>query len=154
MKKLNFFTIAVVSIFVFTMYSCGGNETKPADDTAKAQVKTEPTPEPIAAVKGEEIFKNTCAACHQANGEGIAKTFPPLAKSDFLANKEAVIHQVINGKSGELTVNGVVYNGVMPPQTLSDEEIASVVSYVYSSWGNSGDAITASDVKTVRDKGN
>lgn len=100
---------------------------------------------------GKSVFTTTCQACHQANGEGIAGVFPPLAKSDFLNNnKDAAIHAVVKGLSGPITVNGKNYNGVMPPQTLTDEQIAAVLTYVYSSWGNSGKTVTKEEVSKVR----
>lgn len=139
-----------------TLYACGGSEQKPAvTTTPETAVKETPatgTEASAAGTLGEEVYKKTCIACHQANGEGIANTFPPLAKSDFLANRADVIQQVIKGKTGEMTVNGVKYNGTMPPQALSDEEIASVLNYVYTSWGNSGAAFTVDEVKAQRDK--
>ena len=148
MKKNNLFMMAMVSIAVVAIYACGGKETQtPAE---KPKTETPPTTASIGSINGEDIFKKTCIACHQANGEGIANTFPPLAKSDFLANRENVIHQVIKGKTGELVVNGTTYNNTMPPQALSDEEISAVLTYVYSSWGNSGGAVTVDEVKAVR----
>lgn len=71
--------------------------------------------------------------------------------ADFLANKEGVIEQVINGRSGELVVNGEKYNNTMPPQNLSDEEIASVLTYVYTEF-NGGGSVTAAEVSAVRAK--
>ena len=53
---------------------------------------------------------------------------------------------------GELVVNGVKYNSVMPAQPLTDDEIAAVLTYVYSSFGNSGPAVSTADVKAVRSR--
>ncbi len=86
---------------------------------------------------GKSIYSKTCFACHQPNGEGLANAFPPLAKSDYLngdVNKS--IDMVVKGLSGEITVNGVKYDGIMPAQALTDEEVANVLTYVYNSWGN------------------
>lgn len=100
---------------------------------------------------GKRIFESSCMACHQARGEGIAGAFPPLAKSDFLnADKNRAIDTVINGKTGELVVNGNKFNGVMPAQLLSDDDVANVLTYVYSTWGNSGKDVTPADVKVRR----
>lgn len=103
---------------------------------------------------GKAIYVKVCQQCHQANGEGVAGTFPPLAKSDFLANKQETILQVLNGKTGELTVNGQKYNSIMPGQAmaLNDAEIAAVTSYVYSSFGNDGTKVTGEEVKSLREK--
>lgn len=121
--------------------SCGSNSGSPGTPASKP-----------AAASGDAIYNRTCITCHQAHGEGIPNTFPPLAKSDYIANRENTIRQVIKGSSGEITVNGKKFNNTMPPQQLSDEEIASVLSYVYSNFGNSGSAVTAEEVKGVRAK--
>lgn len=102
--------------------------------------------------KGKETFTKICAACHQATGAGIPGAFPPLAKSDYLnADVNRAIRQVIKGSTGKITVNGKVYNTPMPPQgTLSDQEIADVLTYVYGSWGNTNKKITPAMVKAQR----
>jgi nitrite reductase (NO-forming) len=92
--------------------------------------------------------------CHQAEGQGIPGTFPPLAKSDFLmADTGRVIETVLHGLSGPLEVNGQRYNGTMPPMShLMDQDIAEVLTYVRNSWGNTGAPVTTADVATVRAK--
>ncbi len=106
-------------------------------------------------VKGKEVYAKTCIACHQANGQGVPNAFPPLAKSDYL-NKDVnrAIKTVLNGLSGPITVNGKKYNAMMTPQALSDEQVADVLTYVYSSWGNNGTKVTAAMVKAQRGKQN
>jgi nitrite reductase (NO-forming) len=100
---------------------------------------------------GKQIYTKTCFACHQANGEGLANAFPPLAKSDFLnADLKRAIGIVINGKTGEITVNGNKYNSVMTKQTLTDVEIADVLTYVYNSWGNNKTNVKTTTVQEVR----
>lgn len=100
---------------------------------------------------GEAIYNNNCAACHQTTGVGVPQAFPPLAKSDYLLNGKApTIKAVTGGLQGKLVVNGNEYNGVMPAWTLSDEEVANVLTYIYSSWGNSGDEVTPEEVKQHR----
>ena len=94
------------------------------------------TPSKPKVASGADIYKRTCVACHQANGEGLPNTFPPLAKSDYITNKENTIKQVLKGSSGEITVNGKTFNNTMPPQNLSDEEVAAVLTYVYGNFGN------------------
>jgi nitrite reductase (NO-forming) len=100
--------------------------------------------------KGKRLYAQTCFACHQMEGQGIAGVFPPLAKSDFLmADSARAIRGVINGQSGEMTVNGQTYNGVMPPVLMTDEQIAHVLTFVRNSWGNSGEIVTVGEVKKV-----
>jgi nitrite reductase (NO-forming) len=118
----------------------------PPSDEKKALSKDEQ----MAA--GKAIFATTCQACHQAEGQGVPRVFPPLAKSDFLmADKARAIGVVLGGKSGALVVNGDTYNNAMPPWShLSDEAVANVLTYVRNSWGNTGDPVTAADVAAVR----
>lgn len=102
---------------------------------------------------GRNIYSMTCQACHQADGKGIPNVFPPLAGSDFLnADKERAIGIVLHGKQGPVTVNGNKFNGVMPPQNLNDEQIAVVLTYVYSSFGNSGKKVTKDEVNKIRNQ--
>lgn len=106
----------------------------------------------IQIERGKQVFMQTCFVCHQLSGEGIPGQIPPLAKSDYLmADKHRAIRGVLFGQSGEMTVNGKKYNAVMIPfNTLSDAEIANALTYVRNSWGNSGDAVTADEVRRVR----
>ncbi|APD07633.1 nitrite reductase (NO-forming) [Flavobacteriaceae bacterium UJ101] len=101
--------------------------------------------------KGKEVFSSTCMACHQATGQGIPEAFPPLAKSDYLnADVDRAIGIVLNGKKGEITVNGQKYNGIMTKQVLTDQEVANVLTYVYNSWGNNKTEVKLSDVQRVK----
>lgn len=101
---------------------------------------------------GEALYKANCSACHQANGQGLPGAFPPLAQSDFLlADTSRAISSVLKGLSGELVVNGKTYNSVMPAQYhLDDTTIASILSYVLNSWGNSGGTVTPDQVAAIR----
>lgn len=100
---------------------------------------------------GAIVFKTNCAACHQENGQGIPNAFPPVAKSDYLmADKKRSIKIVKHGLEGAVTVNGSTYNSVMPALGLSDDDIASVLTYVRNSFGNKGEAVTVDEVKSVK----
>jgi nitrite reductase (NO-forming) len=100
---------------------------------------------------GHKLFSSICAACHQPTGMGVPNVFPPLAGSDFLnANKNRAIKIVINGRQGEVVVNGAKFNNSMPSFPLGDEDIANVLTYVYNSFGNSGLEVTAAEVAKLR----
>ncbi|TYC10661.1 nitrite reductase, copper-containing [Bizionia gelidisalsuginis] len=102
---------------------------------------------------GKQTYMQTCFACHQSEGQGIPNAFPPLAKSDYLnANVDRAIGTVLHGLTGEITVNGEKYNSVMTRQMLSPDEIANVLTYVYNSWGNSGEIITSEMVEKVKNQ--
>lgn len=102
---------------------------------------------------GKRIYESSCFACHQSDGKGLPGAFPPLAKSDFLNNKDKSISAVIHGLEGPIKVNGKEFNSIMPAQILSDEDAANVLTYVYSMWGNSKKVVTPEDVKAVRAAG-
>lgn len=101
--------------------------------------------------RGKQVYAAQCITCHMENGEGIETVYPPLAKSDYLMeDKKRAIQQVLEGAAGEMTVNGIKYNGIMTAFDLTDQETADVLNYIRNSWGNQGDAIKPEDVKSLR----
>jgi len=101
--------------------------------------------------RGKEVYNAQCITCHMEKGEGIEGVFPPVAKSDYLmADKDRSIRQILQGASGEMTVNGKTYNGEMPAIDLTDEQVSDVLNYVRNSWGNKGPAVTPAEVKAQR----
>lgn len=94
-------------------------------------------------ILGAQIYATNCAACHQGEGEGVEGVFPPLAGNDFVTgDPEPVIATVMHGRGG------------MPSfASLSDEEIAAVITHERTSWGNDADAVTREMVEPVRDAG-
>jgi len=95
-------------------------------------------PQVQASVDGKTVYTRQCSACHQAEGAGLPKTFPPLtSNSDLFIDRMFPVYVVLNGLEGQATIKGEQYDGVMPPfDHLSDAEIAAVLGYVRSSWGN------------------
>ncbi len=101
---------------------------------------------------GLEVFA-TCTACHQANGLGLPGAFPPLAGSEWVNGKPQIpIAIVLHGMQGEITVKGAKYNQIMMAwgPAFKDQEIANVVTYVRSQWGNKAGPVTAAQVAAVR----
>ncbi|MFK8037090.1 MAG: cytochrome c [Crocinitomicaceae bacterium] len=149
MKKEYYYLSLVLITNLFL--SCGG-ENIPTEDFSKA------TNETISEVKedskysaGEAVYNKTCIACHQADGNGMEGAFPPLAGSDYLMkDKNRAIAQVIHGSEGEITVNGKVYSGIMPPQVITDQEVKDVINYILNSWGNDGGEVTIEEVQLER----
>jgi cytochrome c oxidase subunit 2 len=105
-------------------------------------VNKEFTPDELKA-KGEAVYNANCAACHQANGQGVPGTFPAIAGSKVATGpKEGHINIVMNGKSG---------TAMAPFKHLSDVDIASVITYQRNSFGNStGDAVQPSEINQLR----
>ncbi|MFA5685443.1 MAG: cytochrome D1 domain-containing protein [Lysobacteraceae bacterium] len=103
---------------------------------------------------GQAAYLHNCSACHQPDGKGLTGAFPPLAASDWLVGKTPaeVASTVLKGVQGEIVVNGVTYNSLMPAQShISDADIADIVNYVLASWDNPGGSITEAEVKAQRD---
>jgi mono/diheme cytochrome c family protein len=106
-----------------------------------------------AKVDGKQVFGAKCAACHQASGQGVAGVFPPVAASEWVLGDEKVLTNILlHGVNGEMEVKGIVYKGAMPAwESLSDEELAAVMSYIRSDWGNAAPEITYETVKAQRE---
>lgn len=129
----------------------GTIQNMPKSATGKEVIVNKTLEQQIA--DGKNIYGRTCFACHQSEGQGIPGAFPPLAKSDFLnADSNRAINAVLNGLTGEITVNGKKYNSVMTSQNLTDQEISDVLTYVYNSWSNNKTKITPEMVKNERAK--
>ncbi len=91
---------------------------------------------------GEKIFSSVCIACHQPGGVGIPGIYPALDKNPLLTTEDPtyMITTVLNGRGGMPTFRGI----------YSDEEIASVVTYVRQAWDNKAPAVTAEEVAKIR----
>lgn len=102
--------------------------------------------------KGERIYQQKCAACHQVNGMGVSGAFPPLKGSDFLKNstKKRLIDQVMNGSNGGLVVNGKKYATPMPPQVNNASDAVAVVNYILNTWGNHYGTASLQDAKGIK----
>lgn len=100
---------------------------------------------------GAALYRQHCAVCHQAEGQGVAGVFPPLAGSDFLIReRDRALRAPLEGLSGEITVNGKKYNGAMPLMVLSDAEISAVMTWIGSSWGNTVPPFSVEEVSRTR----
>lgn len=107
-----------------------------------------------AKVDGGALFATLCAACHQASGQGLPGVFPPLAGSAWVRGKDTTAAAILlHGINGQLTVKGNVYDGAMPAfgSQLDNEQIAAVLSYIRSQWGNAASAVTAETVAAARE---
>jgi len=103
---------------------------------------------------GAAVFNAKCAVCHQMGGTGIPGVYPSLAGSALATGDERLaIRIVLHGFQGPIERNGSKYNGVMQPwrNDLSDQQIADVLTYVRSSWGNTAAAVTPEAVKAERE---
>jgi cytochrome c oxidase cbb3-type subunit 2 len=113
-----------------------------------------PLPTSVAN-RGRDLYISQCSACHQVNGEGLPDLFPPLKGSGVVNKDDAAkhIHVVLYGMQ-DGRAGGVVYAAAMPPfaATLSDADIADIIDYERSSWGNHGKPVAAAQVAAERSR--
>lgn len=106
---------------------------------------------------GKAPYEQYCGACHAPDGKGIAGgQFPPLAGSEWVGGKpERMIELVLHGIQGPLEVKGKKFNLVMPPHkdSLTDTQIANIISYVRSSWGHKYSAVNSKQIAAMRKAG-
>ena len=147
-------SIGLITLFAFAKACLP--DLQPSDSYRSTTQKTsnklqDPLKESIK--RGAEIYTEYCIQCHLGQGEGVAGTFPPLAKSDWLVQekREAAIAVIKYGQSGEIKVNGVTYNGAMAELGLYDDEVADVMNYILNNWGNTSDTmVTEQEVKGIK----
>ncbi len=102
---------------------------------------------------GASLFESNCVTCHQANGSGVSGAVPPLAGSRYVTGPaDAPVQILLHGISGAIAVAGNEYDGRMPRfgETLSNREIAAVVSYIRQQWGHNAGSVTPAFVDEQR----
>lgn len=109
--------------------------------------------QPTGDELGLQVYRNYCASCHQADGAGIPQMYPPLQQTEWTEGDAGrLIRLVLHGMSGPIEVNGESYNGVMPPHRhLSDDQVAAVLSFIRTNFGNTAERVSAEDVQSVRE---
>ena len=101
---------------------------------------------------GAKLFTVNCTGCHGATGQGEPGIFPSLVANPYVSgDPKRVIRTVKYGLTGKIVAKGVKYDGVMPAWkgSLSDAQIADVISYIRTTWGNKGSLVTAAEVRAV-----
>lgn len=128
--------------------------------TAGGNVAKELTPEQVVAA-GKKSFLQTCAACHQASGTGVAGVYPPLAGSEWVnGSEERVVRILLHGLNGPVEVEGKTYNGAMPAfgkvtgggYNWNEEKVSQVLTYIRQEWGNKAAPITKDQVVEILGK--
>lgn len=102
-------------------------------------------------VQGEVLYKKYCSNCHQPNGKGLGRLYPPLDQSDFMDNHvEDVICTIKYGKQGAIIVNGVDYNMTMKGNfALTELEVAEITTYIYNTWSHKKGLVDVTEVTRV-----
>jgi mono/diheme cytochrome c family protein len=94
---------------------------------------------------GRAIYAANCLGCHQADGRGLPGLAPPLAGASLvLAPADVTARVVLNGKEGAV--------GLMPPigGTMSDDDVAAVLTYIRREWGNTATPVDAATAQAIR----
>ena len=137
------YSFAVTAVVCLALFARG----RAIDQVPKGEATSSDT------ANGRALYTSNCSSCHQASGEGLPGTSPPLKGSSVVNKDDASKHidVVLDGMQGA-KAGGVVYASVMPPfaATLSDADIADIINYERSSWGNHGKLVTAAQVATER----
>jgi mono/diheme cytochrome c family protein len=118
-----------------------------------AQTKKRPVSQ-TSSKRGQQVYESTCITCHQKDGGGVPHLNPPLIKTEYvLGDKSRLIQIVLKGLNKPIEIEGETYTNVMPAQTqLNDQQIADVLTYVRSNFGNKASAVTVAEVKAERAK--
>ena len=108
---------------------------------------------PAVISPGQAIYEALCLNCHQASAQGLTGVYPPLAKSEWVAgDAQPLIRITMHGLAGPTKVQGKDYGLVpMPPMGLDDQQLADVLTYVRSAFGNKAPAVKPDEVKVVRE---
>lgn len=158
MKKLSFVLALGVIGIAAVMNSCSsGSEQKTQKPETTVQ-KDANAPAAAASsnematqmARGEQIYKEKCIACHQANGQGLPNAFPSLVGSKFLLEQKILaVSQVLNGSANVAANRTIKYPAPMPPQVTTKDDAVAVINYVLNNFGNNGGQVTLDDVKDV-----
>lgn len=104
--------------------------------------------------RGKQVYEQVCGLCHGVDGLGKPGQAPPLAASEFVTAKgiTRLTHIPLLGVTGNINVQGKDWNMSMAAMgaSLSDADLAAVLTYIRGSWGNKAEAVTGDDVKAIR----
>ena len=105
--------------------------------------------------EGKKNYMTICVACHQPSGLGLPPVFPTLSKTEYVnGSPERFAAMILKGVAGPITVNGQLYNNLMPGQELllTDEKIAGILTFVRSNFQNTSGPVTPDIVAAARKK--
>lgn len=113
---------------------------------------------PFDKDKSRRLYIEQCSKCHRKDGRGIKGVYPPLKNSDYVqkGDKIELLRGMIFGRNGKIIVNGEVYYGVMTTevdQSLSNDDIALILEYVFKELNGMDKSVTAEDVVKARKLG-
>ena len=104
--------------------------------------------------QGQVLYEKHCSNCHQKNGNGLGRVYPPLASSDYFnSNFEQSLCIMKYGTQGEIVVNGKSFNKTMPGiPSLTELEIAEITTYIGNSWGHERGLVDVAKASEIMSK--
>lgn len=142
--------LASVAVYLKSLKSSDPHAVAPKDDpqTALALIKGD------MSKPGAQEYMDNCSACHRIDGQGYAKTFPTLKHNSAVLSDDpsSLISVVLRG--GQMAVTKDAPTGLTMPDfawRLDDKQIADLLTFVRSNWGNNAPAVTADEVKALRE---
>lgn len=147
------FSLLIMVLVVSCQNSSTNQKVEPVStEQVASEIKKELPVQETKVHPGKAVYDRYCLTCHQADGNGTANMHPPLGPGSWVEKEPAeLIAMLMKGLNGKVEVNGQTYNNFMPSQAqLTDEEIADVLSYVRSSFGNQLSPVTVDMVKKAK----
>lgn len=154
------FALTLLLIFLGTVYFdhhsgwFDANVYSPYDNAIQLDAYQPKSGAAAMMARGKQVYDQICGACHGADGLGKAGQAPPLAGSEWVNAKgdSRLAHIPLMGVNGDIKVAGQDWNMAMAAMgaSLSDSDLATVLSYIRTSWGNKASLVTAEDVAGVR----
>ncbi len=108
-------------------------EAEPTETTGADSAADET--ETLLLQQGAEVYSQFCSSCHQPGGAGLEGQFPPLADNPHVDDADYVRTVITTGRSGQIEVDGVLYDGIMPSfSTLPDSDIEAITAFVQNDF--------------------
>jgi len=154
------FALTLLLIFLGTVYFdhhsgwFDPNIYSPYDNTAQLEAYQPKSGAAAMMARGKQVYEQICGICHGVDGLGKPGQAPPLSGSELVnANGFSRLARIpLMGVSGSINVKGQGWNSSMAAMgaSLSDADLAAVLSYIRSSWGNKAAPVSADDIAGVR----
>lgn len=137
---------------IILLQSCNQTESNKQNLKEKKEYVTDVNPQSTSIESGKIIYIKNCKVCHQINGRGVPKIYPPIVNTKRAkGNPDYLIDILLKGMSGEVTIEGEKYNNVMASyKQLSDKDIADVINYIRNKTNPELEIVTSQDVKSRR----
>lgn len=125
--------------------------TKPREFLYKKENKPTSIAGSKSDVDGKALYIANCQSCHQENGEGLKGAFPPLKGSSVVNgdNLELYVDIIMNGYDARAEYG--VMAGVGTNMEFNEHQVAAIINYERTSWGNTGKKVTADEIKKIMD---